>query len=392
MYRFFVEQASLDVDFDPTYDETPDWWSRAPNLDCLLIAQQSMSVPHSLRSLEERFNLSMSLDTIRHSAAMAIVQTIGSLESVRATVNFTDRYGHGLLHRLASILGHILLEDRTSSTHIDLSDWRSALRILIDASADLHLQHHNPFGAKETPLWNLPRSGPVNHHCGIQGWARELRACGVDLHEYGKKEHELWEAHPMKFLPCRYASSQQYRLMDFTYGPEPSDWCVTVAREVTVKQHELHRMPCAWQNDLVPRTICWKLTGREENEGCWKPVRELDLQSTAFAADDLGMEHDPKHEMFNAAQDDFDEVVRLARSVKREEDRQSCTPRSKSTSQMDLVEKQSCFARWGDRWNGNDRERDCESLREVSKNLQERILHPRAERRYRDVFWRREWL
>jgi len=99
-------------------------------------------------------------------------------------------------------------------------------------------------------------------------WLSELRGCGVDLMEYGRREQNIWTcsrhniARSLDFevTTSHWSSSKQayvkdclaVRLQGFDYGPAPEDWIlhweVDTEKIWEEASSNTHLMPGAWIN------------------------------------------------------------------------------------------------------------------------------------------------
>ena len=61
----------------------------------------------------------------------------------------------------------------------------------------------------------------------LRVWLRELAAAGVDLVRFGQMEKLIWTDEDVRReFPWRYDQWTTQRVISFTYGPFPEDWCI----------------------------------------------------------------------------------------------------------------------------------------------------------------------
>ena len=110
-------------------------------------------------------------------------------------------------------------------------------------------------------MWLFQKDDPVGLSHVLDVWLNELRDCGVDFYEYGKREEELHEAGLVSrcwglYPGCDYYTYLPYRFASFSYGSSPSDWAVYLEDlPVTPKDIEdvevegMNEMPGGWVDD-----------------------------------------------------------------------------------------------------------------------------------------------
>ena len=137
--------------------------------------------------------------------------------------------------------------------------WRCVLREIIREGADLHStdsESHTPFMTLLKGISDSPTEDGVFPRFEIlDTWLSDLKDCGVDLYEYGRREEglyrdgsasrefESWEG----FFCCRI-----WKLVSLTYGASPSDWHLQMDwRPKKCKQlHvQVQEIPGSWVED-----------------------------------------------------------------------------------------------------------------------------------------------
>lgn len=92
----------------------------------------------------------------------------------------------------------------------------------------------------------------------LNPWLSDLRDCGVDLYEYGRREEgmgrdgsasrefEIWDRYSI--------DSRILKLVSFTYGSSPSDWHLQFKRRLEKRneqREQVQGIPGSWVEDLI---------------------------------------------------------------------------------------------------------------------------------------------
>ena len=136
--------------------------------------------------------------------------------------------------------------------------WRLILRELICKGADLHsadLMSRTPFmslleGICDSKTYDdaIPQLETLNP------WLSDLRDCGVDLYEYGRREDGLYQdgSASREFRVWEDLSSRIWKLVSFTYGSSPSDWQLQLEpgpKECDEQCEQVQEIPGSWVED-----------------------------------------------------------------------------------------------------------------------------------------------
>lgn len=247
-----------------------------------------------------------------------------------------DQEGWSALHLVAFQLFFGIVNERDFSAEL-LTEWEEFGKHLIRNGAQLHdSQLHDP---RMSPLFygasHLDMAGARLDDCErfMQLWSKVLCGAGVDLLQYGRKEHILWENHICRWkthglffehqsdawgLPC---DGSMYQMK---FGSTPNDWGVRYRWVATIPRYQLHHLPGAFTHSyILPQKILWAPTKEENVEGQW--VKEGD-HCVASIATYEGYEPQPERlimrDLMNTTQDDTSVVPllmsrRLTRTVRR---------------------------------------------------------------------------
>ncbi|KAK0511508.1 hypothetical protein JMJ35_006081 [Cladonia borealis] len=201
--------------------------------------QQSLSPQYYETALEERIELAIELSLDHYSNGPALFRralTRGHIP--RLAVGMRNGKGQTVLHAVALVLGefaqymlkHPLAQNKLYEE--DLAGWRLILREVISEGADLH----STDSASHTPFTSL-LSGISDSTSGdalyprvdtLNAWLNDLRDCGVDLYEYGRREEGLYrDSSASGDIERNWAPFLRpgiWKLVSFTYGGSPSDW------------------------------------------------------------------------------------------------------------------------------------------------------------------------
>jgi hypothetical protein len=184
-----------------------------------------------------------------------------------------DEDGETLLHKITECIAFDFAWEITRNT----DGWRQMLKDAGEALADLQQVSSTLW---ETPLitflrawgqaleWHRPYEWS-SFVPALRKWVSELQAVGVDLEEYGELERELHRngdvdtqielsaaLAEMNFFTETDPPAERlkFRLLDFTYGPEPEDWFVWVTNPLDefagqfwrMVEREVEVMPGTW--------------------------------------------------------------------------------------------------------------------------------------------------
>ncbi|KAL3447631.1 hypothetical protein BJX65DRAFT_89859 [Aspergillus insuetus] len=184
-----------------------------------------------------------------------------------------DQHGETLLHKVTECLAFDFAWKVTDNA----DGWRQMLRDAGEGLADLQQVSST---LCETPLITFLRAWGESldryrsyrwssFTSALRKWVSELQAVGVDLEEYGELEREMHRngdvdrqiemtviQGDMNYFKATDppADRLKFRLLDFTYGPEPEDWFVWVTNPLDefagqfwrMVEREVEVMPGTW--------------------------------------------------------------------------------------------------------------------------------------------------
>ncbi|KAL3458369.1 hypothetical protein BJX64DRAFT_279957 [Aspergillus heterothallicus] len=251
----------------------PRWFSHilCPP-EALDLLQRRVSLDYAALPLSVRFKRAMMIDPFyADGSSPEMFQTAmgGVIEPCAYLME--DKNGSTLLQKVAQCLAMDFFSQRSGNK----DSWRRMLRDGVAASADLHkLTSDWP----QTPLvsyfdayiffFDKIKSSKWSLLSPLRNWVSELKAVGVDIEAYGAKENALHKSGRsfMEFYLHKGAlidilstdeiieDSLEFRVLDFTYGPEPDDWYIWVTNpldefagefwELVNRQSEI--MPGTW--------------------------------------------------------------------------------------------------------------------------------------------------
>ena len=134
------------------------------------------------------------------------------------------------------------------------------LREIISKGADIH----SIDSTSCTPLMSLRKvslDSAENYGIHIQAeaidtWLSELRECGVDLYEYGRREEEMYRdgsaSRTFQIYELSSHSYKMWKLVNFTYGSSRSDWNLQLERvpeECDGQYEQVQEIPGSWVED-----------------------------------------------------------------------------------------------------------------------------------------------
>lgn len=158
---------------------------------------------------------------------------MGQIGKCRAEMQRT-----GCLNDVSILLDSCIKQDERSKELLSLSqDWNRLLCDLLDTGLNCHFiwSDQSPFVTfllEYFDHWEYERREIRDLNLAVQSWMRDLKVLGIDLHEFGRKETEVWENDAMErewgcnYLWKRRQSPRHWRLIGFQYGPCPEDWSV----------------------------------------------------------------------------------------------------------------------------------------------------------------------
>ena len=134
--------------------------------------------------------------------------------------------------------------------------WRSILRELIYEDANLHstdLESSTPFMSLLEGSCNSKTNDDAILPLEILNpWLGDLRDCGVDLYEYGRREEGLYQDGSVsrEFPICEDCFSFRiWKLVSFTYGSSPSDWHLQLEPGPEECYEQVQEIPGSWVED-----------------------------------------------------------------------------------------------------------------------------------------------
>ncbi|KAL2826771.1 hypothetical protein BJY01DRAFT_143176 [Aspergillus pseudoustus] len=273
LYRLMI---TVDEDEDLLLEnrsQLPEWFSgiMCPP-EALDLIQKRAYIDYAALPLSVRFSRAMMFNnTVVIGSNPLRFQTIMGGRIDPDAYLMEDENGETLLHKVAECMAMDLDDGITCN----MDGWRQMLREAVEASANLS----KPSSSwKRTPLINflhfynnnldLPIPYKSAYLYPLRKWVSELKAVGVDLEEYGANERAMHRSgYVAKEIRLDISPTVDYladtlleyellefKLLDFTYGPEPEDWFVWVTDptdvfvgdfwELVERQQEV--MPGTW--------------------------------------------------------------------------------------------------------------------------------------------------
>ena len=90
----------------------------------------------------------------------------------------------------------------------------------------------------------------------LDPWLSDLRDCGLDLYEYGRREEGLyWDGNASREFRAFDRPSCEFRswkLKNFTYGSSPSDWHLQLKllpKKRNKRREQVQEIPGSWVED-----------------------------------------------------------------------------------------------------------------------------------------------
>jgi hypothetical protein len=95
----------------------------------------------------------------------------------------------------------------------------------------------------------------------IRAWLRDHAAAGVHLRRFGQREKLIWKDEVVRReFPWKYDLWTTQRVIGFTYGPSPQDWCIFMSEGSDsfvggfwdLMERPVELMPGKWPDDESP--------------------------------------------------------------------------------------------------------------------------------------------
>jgi hypothetical protein len=265
LYRLLIAVDEDEDVFLEDRSELPYWFTGilCPP-EALDLIHSRVFVDYPALPLSVRFQQAMRINVsfARGSAPEMFQILMGGRIEPKAYL-LVDQNGDTLLHRVTECMAFDFAWKITRNA----DGWRQMLRDASVAPADLHQVSSTMC---ETPLvtflraWglalNYPRPYPWSFTPALRKWVSELQALGVDLEEYGELERELHRNGDVSLElkldighdrmgnmnaftdPEPVSRWVTFRLLDFTYGPEPEDWFIWVTNPLDEVVGQFWRM------------------------------------------------------------------------------------------------------------------------------------------------------
>ncbi|WPH00625.1 Hypothetical protein R9X50_00345500 [Acrodontium crateriforme] len=265
-----------------------------------------------------------------------------------------DQEGWSALHLVAFQL--CFASDDFSQFSVELHrQWEEFGSHLIRNNAELHDPHMSPlFYAASHNKYLHPQSCEKF----MQQWASLLSEAGIDLLEYGKKEHIHWDhlvrqqnSHGLCFESSADAWGLKYLggIYQMKYGKTPADWRVQYRPVKTIPIFRLHHPPGAFSCDyVVPRTILWDPNEDEQTEGHWIKEAFSHLVSRAtYMTSRLAFKPTVLDELMDAPQDDTSIIpLLISRRLRNSKRRSSSQPSPRDRRESYLHDCRSFYHSW----------------------------------------------
>ena len=205
-----------------------------------LILQQSNST-YQERSVEERVAFALKICSMHQRDMCNVIRLILRGLDIDTTVCcFRDCDGETLLHKAAYNLGYMTyLSSGLQDAKFD--DLMGIICDLVKGGSDTHaltIHGRTPvlkildgflcFDAWDKNIQNFTRS--------LRFWLKQLQLSGIDLNEYGRREKAVLQSPDylmggpvfwgvgVEGKRGRNGTYTKFRMISFTYGPEPDDW------------------------------------------------------------------------------------------------------------------------------------------------------------------------
>lgn len=144
-----------------------------------------------------------------------------------------DRHAQRLVHREKRFEGSWIRCDEFNKHETLYKSWNGLFREFLLAVIDLHqiVDHKTPlisFLHGYLYRENRPKNESSACVMALRSWLAELKAAGVNLDIFGRKEMNLWKSGNVQreVSSCGKYGRHWKRLINFVYGALPSDWYI----------------------------------------------------------------------------------------------------------------------------------------------------------------------
>jgi hypothetical protein len=174
-----------------------------------------------------------------------------------------------------------------------LNDEKSMTTLINVAIGLIHLGADMDFTwNSRSPLVNLTSYGETedtdlqvhlqNLRIAIELWDHVLRASRVDIPSYVRREQEMLSKETSSII--QRGANPKLKLCSLSYDESSEQWDLEVDTIRTINIYELQSIPGAWPLSM-PRIgqIHWSPLTREKEEGVWRKVRRIVLQSHTWS-------------------------------------------------------------------------------------------------------------
>lgn len=316
MYRLFMSDPGFHADLE--VDSRYLWLHWCNDVGALDVVLQTQLLSFETRPAEFRFEIA---SRVRSLSASAFIRCIGLDPSEPKLATLQSRKGLTVMHYVASRL-HQLAKVNDAAHDEELRSWVSiGVSVLqngaqpcaiADIENDNWLSHGDSQLAstrynyedltkvtRTTPLlicvghpdWQIRTAGSVESvdnfreiSRALRVWVEMVQNAGLDLKNYGSEELEAWKSLPdfESYLrpkeiadPCLWPLP---RITQLVYGPRPADWTFKTFHALRVDIYQLKRTPGDFpDSQLRPRTIMWRPTHEEDQEGVWEFTKRHNL-------------------------------------------------------------------------------------------------------------------
>lgn len=150
------------------------------------------------------------------------------------------------LHAISSGFHTPFLELLTSRLYLPSIEFNSAfMKFSVSTLDDRESMEHPVSGSDHSTLLQDRKLSWI-----LYTWLESLQECGVDLHEYGRKETDLHKQGLVSWeVISDFLSSDRLLLTSFTYGPSPSDWTLDLEYPRKDTTESLAKVPGGWVED-----------------------------------------------------------------------------------------------------------------------------------------------
>ncbi len=274
--RLLTKKAEVDTSFLRFYHGSEEVFT---------LWQQSLDPQYYELPLKERIEVAIGLCWEHFSNGPALFRRALTRDHIpRPAIGMRDGKGRTLLHAVALRIGEVVQyisihplskskgdeEDlagtsdqagiRKSSALLTIDKgWRSILREIIREGADLHSTDsasHTPFMSLLKGIQDSPTEDGVYPRVEtLDTWLSDLRDCGVDLYEYGRREEGLYRdssANREFESWAGFLRPRIWKLVSFTYGRSPSDWRLQMEwrhKKRDERHEQVQEIPGAWVED-----------------------------------------------------------------------------------------------------------------------------------------------